>query len=126
MGCQLPLIESGIKASEKYVWIIVLFSYHFLNFFELIRYHTKHTKTLKNEKKEWGGPCKSQILRLEPGQMIIFRQDLLHAGSGYVDDNMRWFAYIDMAGVSRKSDRTCHFDFPVNLKDFDKLGYKHY
>jgi hypothetical protein len=75
---------------------------------------------------EWGGACKARILKVKPGHMVIFRQDLMHAGSGYTEENMRWFTYLDLAGLKRKGDHTSFQPFPVNLKNFDDIGYSHH
>jgi hypothetical protein len=46
-------------------------------------------------------------LLLKAGEMIIFREDLLHAGSGYKVFNLRLFAYV--AAKSNPPKNSVHF-----------------
>jgi hypothetical protein len=46
-----------------------------------------------------------QVVRVEVGQMIFFRQDLVHAGASYETDNVRIHMYIDsIMGTLRDPD----------------------
>ena len=41
----------------------------------------------------------SKYVRLEPGEFIVFRQDLPHQGVGYLKTNTRMFMYWDLKGL---------------------------
>ena len=43
---------------------------------------------------------------LDPGDMLIFRGDLVHAGSAYDQDNIRLHCYFDIFKIPRTKDRT--------------------
>jgi hypothetical protein len=45
-------------------------------------------------------------LILRPGQIIVFRQDVIHSGDAYASDNLRLHAYLDHPHVVRPSDTT--------------------
>jgi ectoine hydroxylase-related dioxygenase (phytanoyl-CoA dioxygenase family) len=47
-----------------------------------------------------------QEVELNPGDMIIFRGDFVHAGSGYETDNYRIHYYLDSPLVPRVTNRT--------------------
>jgi len=54
--------------------------------------------------------------------MVVFRQDLPHAGSGYEAPNLRYFTYLVMDGVERASDQTTPIDIPdKKLEEFAKF-----
>ena len=52
-----------------------------------------------------------KIINLERGDALIFRGDLIHAGSAYEMDNVRLHCYLDVPGTKRNHDQT----FPFNL-----------
>jgi len=43
---------------------------------------------------------------LEPGDMLVFRGDFVHAGSGYQQDNFRIHYYLDHPWLRREKNRT--------------------
>ena len=43
----------------------------------------------------------------------IFRQDLVHAGCGYLEENLRYFSYIDIVGLQRDDG----FTTPINISN---------
>ena len=69
------------------------------------------------------GSCHAEILQVKRGQMVVFRMDLPHSGSGYVNSNMRWFTYLDMAGLPRGDDKTNILEnqWPSTLNNFAKI-----
>lgn len=46
------------------------------------------------------------VLNMDVGDMVVFRGDLVHAGSGYDAENHRLHAYLDSEYVSRIDNRT--------------------
>lgn len=48
---------------------------------------------------------------LEPGDLLFFRGDLVHAGSGYAEENVRLHMYIDNKEIERKKNRTHIVDY---------------
>ena len=40
------------------------------------------------------------------GWLVIFRQDFLHQGSGYLHANLRYFMYLDLKGINFKRNIT--------------------
>ena len=51
-------------------------------------------------------PALRKTLDLEPGDLVIFRGDLVHAGSAYDNRNIRLHAYLDSPAVPRVANRT--------------------
>lgn len=51
-------------------------------------------------------PIERQTLKLDEGDVFIFRGDLVHAGSSYSEENIRLHTYIDSTLVSRTKNRT--------------------
>lgn len=49
---------------------------------------------------------KHKVLNLNIGDIVFFRQDLVHAGAGYDEDNVRVFSYFDHPRVDRPKDET--------------------
>lgn len=56
-----------------------------------------HTRSCVSERK---------TLRLAAGDAVIFRADLVHAGSAYEKQNIRIHAYLDHPSVERDPNRT--------------------
>lgn len=46
------------------------------------------------------------VVDLSPGDVLLFRGDLLHAGSSYTNENVRMHVYLDSAIVSRSFNAT--------------------
>lgn len=63
-------------------------------------------------------PIKSKLISLNPGDMLIFRGDLVHAGSKYKDENVRLHAYLDSPLIDRINNRTfiISLDSPPQVK----------
>lgn len=51
-------------------------------------------------------PVFSQKVSLNPGDLLIFRGDLVHAGSAYEEENVRLHCYLDSPDVPRVKNRT--------------------
>lgn len=51
-------------------------------------------------------PIRCEEVELNPGDMIVFRGDFIHAGSGYDADNYRIHYYCDSKFVPRKTNQT--------------------
>jgi ectoine hydroxylase-related dioxygenase (phytanoyl-CoA dioxygenase family) len=47
-----------------------------------------------------------KLLALDAGDILLFRSDLVHAGSAYTEDNLRLHAYLDSPFVKRITNRT--------------------
>jgi ectoine hydroxylase-related dioxygenase (phytanoyl-CoA dioxygenase family) len=45
-------------------------------------------------------------LCLQPGDVLIFRPDLIHAGSSYSEENLRLHVYLDSLEITRPANRT--------------------
>ena len=43
-------------------------------------------------------PSTLNVVKCEKGEIVIFRQDLVHQGLGYEKTNLRYFMYIDLIG----------------------------
>ena len=46
------------------------------------------------------------VLKLQVGEVVVFRGDLAHAGCAYQEKNLRMFAYLDLPGVARTKNQT--------------------
>jgi len=53
-----------------------------------------------------GRPCRRRTLRLDAGDAVFFRADLVHAGSAYEKSNRRLHIYLDSPIVPRRPNRT--------------------
>lgn len=49
---------------------------------------------------------KPTIVTLNPGDILIFRADLIHAGSEYDEPNIRLHAFLDSDAITRQHNRT--------------------
>lgn len=65
------------------------------------RLATANEKDLKNV-----APISCEEVELHPGDMLIFRGDFVHAGSGYEKENYRIHYYLDSPLVPRTKNRT--------------------
>jgi ectoine hydroxylase-related dioxygenase (phytanoyl-CoA dioxygenase family) len=45
-------------------------------------------------------------LCLQAGDVLLFRPDLIHAGSSYVEENIRLHVYLDSEEIPRRANRT--------------------
>jgi ectoine hydroxylase-related dioxygenase (phytanoyl-CoA dioxygenase family) len=45
-------------------------------------------------------------LCLQPGDILLFRPDLIHAGSSYSEENIRLHVYLDSEEIPRQANRT--------------------
>jgi hypothetical protein len=68
--------------------------------------HSSHLALKEQEelKEEKVIPCRE--IHLNSGDMVIFRGDFVHAGSGYTQDNFRIHYYLDSPTVPREKNRT--------------------
>ena len=53
-----------------------------------------------------GDPIAAKKVALEPGDVLLFRADLVHAGSEYSNPNIRLHCYLDSTDVHRTPNRT--------------------
>ena len=51
-------------------------------------------------------PIAKQTIELEPGDAVLFRGDLVHAGAAYGEDNIRMHCYLPSAEIKRPSNST--------------------
>jgi hypothetical protein len=51
-------------------------------------------------------PIHPRVVWLEPGDALVFRGDLVHAGAEYESENIRLHCYIDSQTVKRYANRT--------------------
>ena len=61
---------------------------------------------LRTEYVEEHGPITAHEICLEPGDILIFRGDLIHAGAAYKYQNTRVHLYLDSPDVPREGNRT--------------------
>ena len=54
----------------------------------------------------WNIDGNHQKLTLDKGDILIFRADIIHAGSSYINDNIRIHSYLDSPFVKRILNRT--------------------
>jgi len=54
----------------------------------------------------YGGLTKKRKIDLHPGDVLVFRGDLVHAGGAYTEENYRIHTFLDSRRVSRKKNRT--------------------
>lgn len=54
----------------------------------------------------WDIDGNHQKLTLDKGDILIFRADVVHAGSSYINDNIRIHSYLDSPFVKRIPNRT--------------------
>jgi hypothetical protein len=64
-------------------------------------------------------PIERQQLSLGKGDLLVFRADLVHAGSAYTKRNMRIHLYLDSPAVKRVRNRTyiIHEEAPQEIID---------
>lgn len=55
-------------------------------------------------------PIAKQTIELEPGDAVLFRGDLVHAGAAYQQDHLRMHCYLDTATVKRATNATWLID----------------
>jgi len=53
-----------------------------------------------------GEPIKPTKLELKEGDVLLFRADLVHAGSDYDEENIRMHCYLDSNEIERDENRT--------------------
>jgi hypothetical protein len=74
---------------------------------------------LSTEPGRWPSPVPRCRVRLQAGDALLFRGDLVHAGSAYSAANVRLHCYLDAADVSRPADRTWFVDAAVRARILD-------
>lgn len=47
-----------------------------------------------------------KTVKIEPGDVLVVRGDVVHAGSAYAEDNWRLHCYLDSPHVARRTNRT--------------------
>jgi hypothetical protein len=66
------------------------------------------------------GPIAKQTIELDPGDAVLFRGDLVHAGAAYSSDHLRMHCYLDSAAAKRSANTTWLIDsdnVDVRLRD---------
>jgi hypothetical protein len=53
-----------------------------------------------------GDPIEPTKIELKEGDILVFRADVVHAGSDYDEENIRMHCYLDSQEVSRDENRT--------------------
>ncbi len=53
-------------------------------------------------------------IQLKPGEILLFRGDLVHAGAAYSECNVRLHAFLDVKGVPRQSNSTFLLEWPAS------------
>lgn len=66
-----------------------------------IKLSTLSAKRVKKVK-----PIRCKVEKLNPGDMLVFRGDLAHAGSRYKNNNCRLHTFLDSDRVKRRPNRT--------------------
>lgn len=90
LGCLIAL-ESGTKLK---VWP------------KSIRLSTMNEYIRSDYIEEYGGPIKPIEVTLNPGDALVFRGDLVHAGAAYAQKNNRVHLYLDSPDVPRPDNVT--------------------
>ena len=52
------------------------------------------------------------LVRLNPGDILVFKGDTVHAGADYASPNIRMHMYLDVPGIKRNSNTTHLCDSP--------------
>ena len=55
----------------------------------------------------------NQVIKLDPGDMVFFRGDVVHAGSAYEQLNVRVHTYIESPELKRRPNRTYEHSSPA-------------
>lgn len=76
-----------------------------------IKLFTKSESALKHIQ-----PIEGVILQMNPGDVVVFRGDLVHAGSSYARDNVRIHYYLDSDYTPRFANRTWIINLHANEK----------
>ena len=66
-----------------------------------------------------GSPIKSNKILLNKGDILIFRSDIIHAGSEYDKENIRLHCYLDSPYLDREIDTT--FIVSLDSQELSKL-----
>jgi hypothetical protein len=53
-----------------------------------------------------GSPVAPTTIELQPGDVFVFRADMIHAGADYPEENIRIHCYLDSPHVKRNPNRT--------------------
>lgn len=67
-------------------------------------------KSIKMEHEKDGDKISPLTVIMQPGDVCVFRGDLVHAGADYDTENTRMHLYMDSPAVKRDKNRTCHID----------------
>jgi ectoine hydroxylase-related dioxygenase (phytanoyl-CoA dioxygenase family) len=86
---------------------------------------TKETKETRETRETKSRPIRQRTLRLNAGDAVLFRGDLVHAGSAYERANRRIHVYLDNPAHPREPNRTwiIYKHAPVAVRDrIDELA----
>lgn len=61
---------------------------------------------LSSAVQEQIAPIHCKVEKLEPGDVLVFRGDFVHAGSSYSEDNYRLHTFLDSNSVTRQPNKT--------------------
>jgi hypothetical protein len=68
-------------------------------------YIWKHSQKIIRERYR-GPPVPPTTIELQPGDVFVFRADMIHAGADYPEENIRIHCYLDSPHVKRNPNRT--------------------
>jgi len=68
-------------------------------------YVWKHSQKIIRERYR-GPPVLPITIELQPGDIFVFRADMIHAGADYPEENIRIHCYLDSPHVKRNPNRT--------------------
>jgi hypothetical protein len=68
-------------------------------------YVWKHSQKIIRERYR-GPPVLPITIELQPGDIFVFRADMIHAGADYPEENIRIHCYLDSPHVKRNQNRT--------------------
>ena len=60
----------------------------------------------RKENKEWVRHLRKDPMHPAEDDVLVFRGDVVHAGSWYEQENLRIHAYVDVEGASRRANVT--------------------
>lgn len=110
-GAELIVYPQTLNDSESHMKEIVNRS----NNRENISLSHKHGKlTMVDNVRVKTEPMGPVHVKLEAYDSIIFRQDLYHQGVGYLNENYRLYAYIDIKTLPRAENKSGLNRVPLN------------
>ena len=96
LHCDYAPTDSIMKCEDQEVPLVCLTSISDACSVLVCENSIRYTSTVGNVKQVW----------LKRGDLMVFRGDLVHAGSGYTSDNYRMHCYLDSIKVKREPNKT--------------------